>query len=62
MRIAVHMDANALALGEKNIQGNLEIPRHYTECDSLCANLKHLPYLSPQKWVATERDLIFTEG
>lgn len=62
MRFTIHTEASALALGEENIQENLEIPRHYTECDSLCAKLKRLPYLSVHKCVATERDLMLTEG
>lgn len=60
MRNTIHMEANVLDLGKENIQENLEISRHYSECDSPCANLKHLPYLSLQKYVATERDLTLT--
>lgn len=60
MRNTIHMEANVLDLGKENIQESLEISRHYTECDSPCANLKRLPYLSLQKYVATERDLTLT--
>lgn len=54
----IRIETNASVLEQENIQETLEIPRHSTECDFLCSNLKGLPHLSPQKHVGTEGDII----